>query len=230
MPVVFLHGWALGSRTTAARSTASWPKAASVAPALPRFAGTPDLPRRQFSFAGYADWVDGFLDASGVDEKVLLMGHSFGGGVAIKAAHPAEAVGTLVLINSIGGLDMAIGLDAQVDQRAPVVDWGSTSPSDIWPLAQATRCPCHPRRRPAPTCCATRARSGRSASLPATPTSPAARKSSRPFVARRRVGCTRRRRAALRVRRDVCCTRFRGEVIEGSHSWLLADPDQFARS
>lgn len=30
--------------------------------------------------AGYAAWVVAFLDAVGVEERVLLVGHSFGGG------------------------------------------------------------------------------------------------------------------------------------------------------
>src|SRR5438876_11492199 len=64
LPVVFLHGWALGSRTYRRSIDRLLALGCQVyAPALPGFGGTPDLPRRQFSFAGYADWVDGFLDA-----------------------------------------------------------------------------------------------------------------------------------------------------------------------
>src|SRR3954463_14283815 len=105
MPVVFLHGWALGSRSYRRSIDRLVAQGCPVyAPALPGFGGTPDLPRRRFSFAGYADWVDGFPDAVGVEEKVLLIGHSFGGGVAIKAAHRLpNRVNRLVLINSVGG-------------------------------------------------------------------------------------------------------------------------------
>jgi pimeloyl-ACP methyl ester carboxylesterase len=61
LPVLFLHGWALGSRSYRRSIDRLVALGCQVyAPALPGFGGTPDLPRRHFSFGGYADWVDAF--------------------------------------------------------------------------------------------------------------------------------------------------------------------------
>src|SRR4051794_2201561 len=69
VPVVFLHGWALGQhayKRALKRLVAMGTRV--YAPALPGFGGTPDLPARTFSMAGYAEWVTGFLDAVKIDE------------------------------------------------------------------------------------------------------------------------------------------------------------------
>ena len=104
-PVVFLHGWGAGHH--AYRRSVKRLASAGVhvyAPALPGFSGTTALPAEQSSLGGYADWVVAFLDAISLDESVVLVGHSFGGGVAIKTAHQHPTrVGGLVLVNSIGG-------------------------------------------------------------------------------------------------------------------------------
>ena len=57
----------------------------------------------QRTLAGYAAWVERFLDALGADEPVLVLGHSFGGGIATRFAHDRpERVRYLVLLNSVG--------------------------------------------------------------------------------------------------------------------------------
>jgi pimeloyl-ACP methyl ester carboxylesterase len=105
-PVLFLHGWALGSRSYKRAIRRLTTRGCRVyAPAMPSFGGTTDLPSDRMDIGGYAAWVDAFLTAVGVDEPALVIGHSFGGGVAIKLAqtHP-ERVGYLVLLNSVGGV------------------------------------------------------------------------------------------------------------------------------
>lgn len=104
-PVVFLHGWALGSHAYKRSLRRLTKRGCRVyAPALPGFAGTADLPRQAMSISGYAAWVNDFLTVVGVDEPVLVVGHSFGGGVAIKLAHDfGDRVGYVVLMNSVGG-------------------------------------------------------------------------------------------------------------------------------
>src|SRR3954447_10933815 len=100
MPVVLLHGWALGDHTY--RDVIS--KVASlgcrvIAPAMPGFGGTHDLPKESFSMAGYARWVADLLVSLEVDEPVVLVGHSFGGGVAIRLAHDhPKLVRSMVLV------------------------------------------------------------------------------------------------------------------------------------
>lgn len=141
-PVLFLHGWGLGQhayRRALGRVAASglqvW------APALPGFGGTPDLPREQFSLEGYGRWVLGFADAVGLTGPVTLVGHSFGGGVAIRVAADApDQVARLVVVNSIGGSSWTDGKGVlRAMSERPVWDWGLHLQRDLWPLRQATR-------------------------------------------------------------------------------------------
>ena len=100
-----------------------------LAPALPGFGGTSDLTGNAFSLKGYAAWVDAFLETCGVTEPVFLVGHSFGGGVAIATAHAyPDRVRSLVLINSIGGSRWSA--DRALRDR-PLWDWGIHFPTDI---------------------------------------------------------------------------------------------------
>jgi len=113
-PIVFLHGWGLSGRTYKAALKRLLARGFQVwAPALPGFDGSEALPPGRDDLAHYARWVDEFLAAVGVPEPVVLMGHSFGGGIAIQTAHDwPERVRGLVLINSIGG-------SALPERRAP---------------------------------------------------------------------------------------------------------------
>ncbi|MDQ1510567.1 MAG: hypothetical protein QOG50_2411 [Actinomycetota bacterium] len=105
-PVLFLHGWALGTRAYQRVVRRLTRRGCRVyAPAMPGFGGTADLPAPSMSISGYGDWVEQFMRAVDIDEPALVIGHSFGGGVAIKLAqaHP-DRVGYLVLLNSVGGV------------------------------------------------------------------------------------------------------------------------------
>ena len=141
-PVVLLHGWGLTHRTYRRVLTSLAHNGMQVwAPALPGFGGTPDLPAPEFSLAGYATWVERFLDAVGLDEPVTLAGHSFGGGVAIRTAHDAhDRVSRLVCVNSIGGSAWTEerGAVRSLAQR-PLWDWGLHLQADLLPWRQATR-------------------------------------------------------------------------------------------
>jgi pimeloyl-ACP methyl ester carboxylesterase len=141
-PVVFLHGWGLDHKAykrALARLVAAGARV--VAPALPGFGGSETLAPDQCTIAGFAHWLARFLDAVGVDERVVAMGHSFGGGVAIRFAHDhAERVKGLVLINSIGAsawTKRGEGLRSMAQR--PLWDWGIHFPADLWPLRQARR-------------------------------------------------------------------------------------------
>src|ERR1700722_4703084 len=86
-PVVFLHGWALGSRAYKRAMRRLTNRGCRVfAPALPSFGGTAALPPGCMDIGGYADWIASFMFEVGIDEPALVIGHSFGGGVAIKLA------------------------------------------------------------------------------------------------------------------------------------------------
>jgi predicted amino acid-binding ACT domain protein len=72
--------------------------------------------------AGYATWVDSFFTAVEIDTPALVVGHSFGGGVAIQLAHDMpHHIRQLVLINSVGSPSGANGptLTAKPHDRPP---------------------------------------------------------------------------------------------------------------
>src|ERR1051325_1257670 len=125
LPVVFLHGWGLGHRAykRALRRLAA--KGCRVyAPALPGFGDTADLPPESRTLAGCRAWVVAFLDAGGVDEPVFLLGHSFGGGVAIELTYtyPGRA-NYLVLLNSVGA-----------GQNRPLWSWAVKFGGEMFPF------------------------------------------------------------------------------------------------
>ena len=105
LPVVMLHGWALAQHTYRdVIETIAAQGCQVIAPAMPGFGGTADLPGKAFSIRGYAQWVADFLDGLELTEPAVVVGHSFGGGVAVQFAHDFRSrVRSLVLVNSIGG-------------------------------------------------------------------------------------------------------------------------------
>jgi pimeloyl-ACP methyl ester carboxylesterase len=141
-PLLFLHGWGLGQHAYKRGLSRLVARGVQVyAPAMPGFGGTPDLPDEDFSMAGYARWVGAFLRAVEVEGPVVLVGHSFGGGVAIQTAHDLpELVSRLVVVNSIGGSAWTDrkGVLRSLAER-PVWDWGLHLHADIWPVRQARR-------------------------------------------------------------------------------------------
>lgn len=132
-PVVFLHGFGLTHRTYGRSLQRLARNGVRVyAPALPGFGGTAELPRGKRNLAGYARWLAGFLDAVGIKEPVTLIGHSFGGGVAIQAAHDLhDQVGRLVLVNSVGGAAWSPdGGDVRPIGERPLWEWGAAATGD----------------------------------------------------------------------------------------------------
>jgi len=141
-PVLFLHGWALNHRSYRhALQRLAGSGVTVYAPSMPGFGGTGELPADRFSLEGYAAWVGRFLDAVGVRTKVVVVGHSFGGGVAIQFAHDAtRRVRQLVLVNSIGGSAWTDyrGRSRHMRER-PLWDWGLHLPADALSVRQLTR-------------------------------------------------------------------------------------------
>src|SRR5438067_8358515 len=136
LPVLFLHGWALGQHAYKRALKRLVQLGCKVyAPALPGFGGSADLPDGKFSFAGYAEWAATFLDAVEVTEPVFLVGHSFGGGVSIKLAHDfPDKVRYLVLVNSVGGSTWdRRGRRVRSMAERPLWDWGIHFPGDLFP-------------------------------------------------------------------------------------------------
>jgi pimeloyl-ACP methyl ester carboxylesterase len=139
--IVFLHGWALGQHSyREVVAELARRGARVVAPAMPGFGGSAELPQSAFSIGGFAEWVDEFCTAVKVRGPAVVIGHSFGGGVAIRLAHDfPERVGSLVLVNSIGGSAWQQGSRLRSLAERPLWDWGLHFPADIWPIPQATK-------------------------------------------------------------------------------------------
>ncbi|MDO8391347.1 MAG: alpha/beta hydrolase [Actinomycetota bacterium] len=231
LPVVLLHGWALGQHSYRnVIETIAAQGCRVIAPALPGFGGSADLPSESFSLRGYAQWVADLLDTLELEEPAVVVGHSFGGGVAVRYAHDHRSrVRSLVLVNSIGGSSWKRGRTLRSIAERPLWDWGLHFPGDVWPLRQATRV------------------------LPvlAEDLLPNLVRNPRAIVKVANLA----RRADLRVEletlrdsglsisilwgtRDGIIPResfealcvasgVEGTVVEGSHSWLLADPARF---
>jgi pimeloyl-ACP methyl ester carboxylesterase len=101
-PIVLLHGWG-------AKLQSVWPVAEKLAPKgyqlhlldLPGF-GTSDPPPKTWGVTDYMQLVLAYLDETGLS-RVALIGHSFGGRIALMLAaeHP-DRVSKMVLANSAG--------------------------------------------------------------------------------------------------------------------------------
>jgi len=232
LPVLFLHGWALGQHAYKRALKRLVQLGCEVfAPALPGFGGTHDLASRELSFAGYAAWVAEFLDAVGVNEPVFAVGHSFGGGVAIKLANEfPDKVRYLVLVNSVGGSTWSsAGTRVRSMAERPLWDWGLHFQEDLWPLRQLTRVlpvileDAIPNLVRNPLALWNVANLARRADL--TVELEELKRRKLPVVVLWGDKDTIIPRASF----DALCAAIGsdGEVVAGYHSWLLADPDAF---
>jgi pimeloyl-ACP methyl ester carboxylesterase len=230
--VLFLHGWGLGQHAYK-RSLKRLVRLGCrvFAPALPGFGGTSELPRSDFSLAGYARWVDLFLEAVGVDEPVFVIGHSFGGGVSIQFAHDVPVrVRSLVLVNSIGGSTwQSAGTVVRSMAQRPLWDWGLHFPRDILPFPHVTRVlpvvleDAVPNLLRNPWNLWKVANLARTADL--TDELEELKRRQVPVVVLWGEGD----RIIPKASFDALCAAIGsdGEVVTGNHSWLLADPDAF---
>jgi len=127
-PVVFLHGWALGSHAYKRAMRRLTSRGCRVfAPALPSFGDTADLPSDSMNIAGYANWLASFMKEVEISEPALVIGHSFGGGVAIKFARDnPDLVRYLILLNALGG-----------GNRRPPWEWAMGIGNEFWPPSGA---------------------------------------------------------------------------------------------
>jgi pimeloyl-ACP methyl ester carboxylesterase len=233
-PIVFLHGWGLDHKAykrALARLVAAGARV--LAPALPGFGGSAPLTDDRCTIEGFADWVALFLDAVGVHEPVVAMGHSFGGGVAICLAHDhEERVKALVLINSIGASAWTTrGSALRSMAQRPLWDWGMHFPADLWPLRQARRvlpvivAEALPNLARDPRSFVRVAALARRADL--TGELDELKRRGLPVV----VLWGNRDRLITRESFDEMCRVLggpRAHTVAGTHAWLISDPDAFA--
>lgn len=231
-PVVFLHGWALGQRAYRRALIRLVRRGMAVlAPTLPGFGDTAELPATRRSLEGYAAWVAQFLEAVRADSPVTVVGHSFGGGVGIKLAHDhPELVGGLVLVNSIGGSAWESGGAVRSMAQRPIWDWGIHFPADLWPVGQIRHVlpvvlsESVPNLFRHPSTFVKTADLARKADLT----------SELGELKRRRLPVVvlwgHRDRIITSASVDSMCAALGGArpvTVDGSHSWLLADPEGF---
>jgi pimeloyl-ACP methyl ester carboxylesterase len=232
LPVLFLHGWALGQHSYKRALKRLVHLGCQVyAPAMPGFGGTADLPRRSVGLVGYAAWVRAFLDAVGVSEPVFVIGHSFGGGVAVQLAHDyRDRVSYLVLINSVGGATwLQAGSRIRSMAERPLWDWVLAFPAEGFPLrglAGLSRVILEdalPNLLHNPVGLWRAGQLARRADLRAELRDLKA--SGIPMVAL----CSDQDNIIPKASFDALCAAIgsTGEVVHGRHSWLLADPDTF---
>jgi pimeloyl-ACP methyl ester carboxylesterase len=140
-PVLFLHGWAVGPRSySAALRHLAAAGCAVAAPAQPGFGGTPGLAPGDRHFPGYGRWVARYLDALEVDEPVVVVGHSFGGGVGLQFAHDhPERVRAVVLCNAVGGPHRYGEREHRPMSDRPLWHWGRELGADLLGLSSVVR-------------------------------------------------------------------------------------------
>jgi pimeloyl-ACP methyl ester carboxylesterase len=100
-PVLFLHGWGGCAQSFAPVSEYLKNDFQTITLDLPGFgeSGEPDVP---WSVSEYANIVQGLMDSAGI-KKTHIIGHSFGGRIAILlAAQNPELVDKMILCDSAG--------------------------------------------------------------------------------------------------------------------------------
>ena len=232
-PALFLHGWGLDHK--AYKRALSRLVRAGVhvyAPALPGFGGTAALSVVPAGLSDYGDWTAAFLEAVGVNGPALVLGHSFGGGVAVLLAHDhPEVVRALVLINSVGGSAWAhSGSSIRSMAERPLWDWGLHFPADLLPVRQARRvlpvifAEAVPNLLRDPKSFWKAAGLARRADL--TAELDAIRERGLPVVV---LWGSRDQLITRDSFEDMCRALGNPDVVtvSGTHSWMLADPDAF---
>jgi len=229
---LFCHGWGLRPNAYA-RPIAAMAAAGCrvVAPSLPGFGGTPELPADERTFAGYGAWVGRFLDIVGIGNLDLVAGHSMGGGISTAFAyHQPERVASLLLANAIGSPTWALfPNEVRTMVQRPFWDWGRHFGSDLLHSPRTLRLlptlleDFIPNLVRNPLGMVRTGEFIRKADLVAEVRVIAARGIPVTVAWSDRDGLV-PRSAFDELRRAAG---VEGVVVEGSHAWLIADPDAF---
>jgi pimeloyl-ACP methyl ester carboxylesterase len=95
--LIFLHGW----KSQAQNFKNILDKCANyIALDLPGF-GLSELPKRTWNLGDFSDFLKNFIEKLNINEPILI-GHSFGGSIAIKYAAMGNGAKKIILIDSSG--------------------------------------------------------------------------------------------------------------------------------
>jgi len=99
-PIILLHGWGTNSNTFYDLINYIKNDYLVYAIDLPGF-GKSNEPKKPYSLNDYVDFLEEFIKALQI-EKPVILGHSFGGRIAIKYASKSSNIGKLILVDSAG--------------------------------------------------------------------------------------------------------------------------------
>jgi pimeloyl-ACP methyl ester carboxylesterase len=110
-PLLFLHGWGLTPRTyTRALDELCASGLQVLAPCLPGFGASAPL-GLSAGLAAHAEVIADLLDDLNPEKPCFVVGHSFGGGVALRlAVDRPDLVRSVTVINTVGGAPGSGGL------------------------------------------------------------------------------------------------------------------------
>ncbi|MFH0792356.1 MAG: alpha/beta hydrolase [bacterium] len=101
--IVILHGWGSSSRSwERVRDFLEMGGFSVFVPNLPGFGGTKP-PKKNWGVADYGEWVKRYIETINRD-NITLLGHSFGGRIAIKMVAQSQpaSISNLILVDTAG--------------------------------------------------------------------------------------------------------------------------------
>lgn len=99
-PLILMHGWGCSSETVASIAAAASATHKVFNIDFPGF-GRSDEPSTVWGVRDYTSFIEKFADMTGIDNPVLI-GHSFGGRVAIMYASGSRAIDRVILVDAAG--------------------------------------------------------------------------------------------------------------------------------
>ncbi len=99
-PVLFLHGFGLKASSYTNLLNYLSKHFQVIAPDIPGF-GESSIPKDIWVFEDYAAYFKKFIDSLEI-KKIIIIAHSFGGGIALNLASKSTNISHLILINSTG--------------------------------------------------------------------------------------------------------------------------------
>jgi len=99
-PLLFLHGGGVSALTYKKNYELLSEKYQVIAPDIPCF-GKSSVPNELWNLKDFANFFSKFVDSLRFD-KIILVGHSFGGGIALNLAPKNKKISKLILVDSAG--------------------------------------------------------------------------------------------------------------------------------